>query len=107
MATASACCISDGCIQLIFSPKPTSAAYSRRHVTAAVAVRSFGGARRVIQQQICDAWCGGSPGVAGGGQTPGRNGPGTRPRSRLSWAFPFLTDALLAFPDLTGRERCG
>ena len=36
------------------------------------------------------------------GRHPAGNGPGTQPRSRLSWAFPFLTDALLAFPDLTG-----
>ena len=41
--------ISDGCIQLIFSPKPTSAAYSHRHVTAAVVVRSFGEARGEVR----------------------------------------------------------
>ena len=36
------------------------------------------------------------------GRHPAESGPGTRPRSRLSWAFLFLTNALLAFPELTG-----
>jgi len=50
---------------------------------------------------------GGRRAVAVGEQTPGRERPWHPPGFPLPWAFPFLTDALLAFPYRTGRERCG
>ena len=50
---------------------------------------------RVVVRRIT----GMSPSV---GRHPAGSGLGTRPRSRLSWAFPFLMNVLLAFPDLTG-----
>jgi hypothetical protein len=36
------------------------------------------------------------------GRHPAGSGPGTRPRSRLSWAFPVPDECPPAFPDLTG-----